>query len=459
MSNHVESLLSLSHVWSVPQAGAAEEERQPAAQKVRRAGSTCARWTVAEEQRLTEAVTELGERAWGDVASRINAENVRLHMFERSVSSVEQHWQVMTGRRQVKRPRQQSIAGMPPPAPAAALAGMPAAASAAALVSTGLNAAPPRPPGSAPVPAPVAAPVATARPTYPHQFTGTGEGEEVAIPNGGVARATSCAHWAPVDAPLTGEVWAQPPAPLAGGGAAKPKSSNAKVDWHLTTAVHRAGGGTAPPATAAAAPGADVVHRGGCHCGAVRFEVDAPTKLVCWDCNCSDCRMRRNLHFVVPRLSLRLIEDAAGGDHGCSQLAEYRWGSGVARHLFCARCGISPFYTPRSNPDGWAVTFQCLDAGTVDDVEVRFFDGQHWEDFIEAGGAAIKGFSATSGGGGGGGGETSAAELAAKAVAAAAAAEAAAATAEAAAEAAAAAAGSRPVGPESEEAVTIREVV
>ena len=167
--------------------------------------------------------------------------------------------------------------------------------------------------------------MATARPTYPHQFTGTGEGEEVAIPNGGVARAKSCAHWAPVDAPLTGEVWAQPPAPLAGGGAAKPKSSNAKVDWHLTTAVHRAGG-TAAAAAAAAAPGADVVHRGGCHCGAVRFEVDAPTKLVCWDCNCSDCRMRRNLHFVVPRLSLRLIEDEAGGDHGCSQLAEYRWG-------------------------------------------------------------------------------------------------------------------------------------
>ena len=108
------------------------------------------------------------------------------------------------------------------------------------------------------------------------------------------------------------------------------------------------------------------------------------------------------------------------------------------------------------------MTFQCLDAGTVDDVEVRFFDGQHWEDFIEAGGAAIKGLSDPSGGGakgGGGGGEKSAAELAAEAVAAAAAAEAAAATAEAAAEAAAAAAGSRPVGPESEEAVTIREVV
>eukprot|EP00965_Chrysotila_dentata_P253398 6211216-Pleurochrysis_carterae.AAC.2 len=38
---------------------------------------------------------------------------------------------------------------------------------------------------------------------------------------------------------------------------------------------------------------------------------------------------------------------------------------------FCTRrCGISPFYCPRSNPDGHAVTFQCLDAGTVSAVEV-----------------------------------------------------------------------------------------
>ena len=47
---------------------------------------------------------------------------------------------------------------------------------------------------------------------------------------------------------------------------------------------------------------------------------------------------------------------------------------------------MSPFYRPRSNPDGWAVTFQCLDPGTVSAVEVRRFNGLNWEAFIEASG-------------------------------------------------------------------------
>ena len=124
--------------------------------------------------------------------------------------------------------------------------------------------------------------------------------------------------------------------------------------------------------------------RGGCHCGDVRFEADAPASLVVWDCNCSNCRMRRNIHFVVPSDKLRMLSEPA-------KLAEYRFGTGVARHLFCARCGISPFYRPRSNPDGWGITFQCIDPGTVQGVEVRRFDGHNWEGFIEQSG--IKEFS------------------------------------------------------------------
>jgi hypothetical protein len=30
-----------------------------------------------------------------------------------------------------------------------------------------------------------------------------------------------------------------------------------------------------------------VTHRGGCHCGAVAFEVQAPARLTVSDCNCS----------------------------------------------------------------------------------------------------------------------------------------------------------------------------
>ena len=108
---------------------------------------------------------------------------------------------------------------------------------------------------------------------------------------------------------------------------------------------------------------------------------------------CTDCRMRRNVHFVVPKKSLRILEGDGYGKGGTSALAEYRYGTGTARHLFCATCGVSPFYQPRSNPDGWAVTFQCVDGGTISSVEVRQFDGLNWEAFIAGQGSAIKSFS------------------------------------------------------------------
>ena len=43
-----------------------------------------------------------------------------------------------------------------------------------------------------------------------------------------------------------------------------------------------------------------VVHRGGCHCRRVRFEVDAPAEIEALDCNCSICRMTGFLHLIVP---------------------------------------------------------------------------------------------------------------------------------------------------------------
>ena len=50
-----------------------------------------------------------------------------------------------------------------------------------------------------------------------------------------------------------------------------------------------------------------VIHRGGCHCGAVRFQVRAPRELVAWDCNCSICMMKRNTHFFVPQQDLTCV--------------------------------------------------------------------------------------------------------------------------------------------------------
>jgi hypothetical protein len=116
-----------------------------------------------------------------------------------------------------------------------------------------------------------------------------------------------------------------------------------------------------------------VTHRGGCHCGRVRFEVDAPAELELTECNCSICGRTGYLHLIVPRSRFRLL--AGRGD-----LTSYRFNTGTAEHLFCATCGIKSFYVPRSHPDGISVNARCLESGTVASRRVSPFDGAAWEE-------------------------------------------------------------------------------
>jgi hypothetical protein len=116
-------------------------------------------------------------------------------------------------------------------------------------------------------------------------------------------------------------------------------------------------------------------HEGGCHCGRVRFEVEAPAALEVNRCNCSICRLSGHLHLIVPKSAFRLLR-------GAEHLETYRFNSGVARHLFCRHCGIKSFYVPRSHPDGISVNANCLDPGTVASLAVTDFDGANWEQNI-----------------------------------------------------------------------------
>jgi len=94
------------------------------------------------------------------------------------------------------------------------------------------------------------------------------------------------------------------------------------------------------------------LHVIGCHCGSIRFKCQIPSKVVVWDCNCSDCRLRRNAHIVIPASHFNYEIIHVNTNDKSAELVEYRWGTGRARHYFCSICGISPFYIPRSNPDG-----------------------------------------------------------------------------------------------------------
>ncbi len=112
--------------------------------------------------------------------------------------------------------------------------------------------------------------------------------------------------------------------------------------------------------------------QGGCHCGAVRFEIAVQPPLELLDCNCSICSKTGYLHLIVPHGDFTLL---SGGD----SLTSYRFGSGAAEHLFCKVCGIKSFYQPRSHPGGYSVNFRCLDPGHGLEPAVRQFDGRNWE--------------------------------------------------------------------------------
>ena len=113
-------------------------------------------------------------------------------------------------------------------------------------------------------------------------------------------------------------------------------------------------------------------HKGGCHCGRVRFEVDAAANIKADQCNCSICRMSGYLHLIVPKHAFRLI-------NGADDVETYTFNTGVAQHYFCRHCCVKSFYVPRSHPNGYSVNVNCIDPETIESVTVNPFDGQQWE--------------------------------------------------------------------------------
>jgi hypothetical protein len=78
------------------------------------------------------------------------------------------------------------------------------------------------------------------------------------------------------------------------------------------------------------------------------------------------------LHLIVPETKFRLTD-------GARETITYRFGSGKARHIFCAQCGIKSFYRPRSHPDGISINLRCLDEDHGLDVRIVPFEGRDWE--------------------------------------------------------------------------------
>jgi hypothetical protein len=112
-------------------------------------------------------------------------------------------------------------------------------------------------------------------------------------------------------------------------------------------------------------------HTGGCHCGAVRYQVQIDLSGPVIACNCSMCGRTGTLLAFVPvsQFTLQKGEDA---------LTDYLFNKHAIHHLFCKTCGIKSF--ARGNkPDGTAmvaINARCLDDVDISQLKVQQVDGK-----------------------------------------------------------------------------------
>lgn len=114
-------------------------------------------------------------------------------------------------------------------------------------------------------------------------------------------------------------------------------------------------------------------YTGGCHCGAVRYEVELDLGKPIGRCNCSICTKVASTGTSVKPAAFRLLA-------GEESLSRYAFGPAAAR-FFCRSCGIH-VYGGGDIPElgGAFVSVNCNTLDDVDpnhDLQIGYWDGRH----------------------------------------------------------------------------------
>ena len=114
----------------------------------------------------------------------------------------------------------------------------------------------------------------------------------------------------------------------------------------------------------------EATYQGGCHCGAVRYEVRTDLARVI-SCNCSICTKRGLLWTFVQPKQFQLLS-------GQDELADYQFASRRIHHLFCRKCGIESFARGRTQggSDMIAVNVRCLEGVEIASLDLTPFNGR-----------------------------------------------------------------------------------
>jgi hypothetical protein len=113
-------------------------------------------------------------------------------------------------------------------------------------------------------------------------------------------------------------------------------------------------------------------HRGSCHCGEVRFEVEIDAANGS-RCNCTLCTKTSVTSGMTKPSAFVLKSDE-------SKLGMYEWGGKISKRYFCKQCGVHCFgrgHLEQLGGDYVAINLNCLDDIDVRNVSVIYWDGRH----------------------------------------------------------------------------------
>lgn len=113
-------------------------------------------------------------------------------------------------------------------------------------------------------------------------------------------------------------------------------------------------------------------HKGSCHCGHLRFEVELDASQGS-RCNCTICARMGAVGQNVKPAAFRALTDEA-------TLASYEWGHKVAKKYFCPRCGIHGYsrgHLAEIGGDFVSINMNCLEDVDLAQVKIVYWDGRN----------------------------------------------------------------------------------
>lgn len=114
------------------------------------------------------------------------------------------------------------------------------------------------------------------------------------------------------------------------------------------------------------------MYTGGCHCGAVRYEVTTDLAQL-MECNCSICSKSGYILTFVPKDAFTLLS-------GEDSLTDYQFHKMNVHHLFCKVCGVRSFGkgVGKGGMEMRCINVRCLDDVDLTNRDIKKIDGKNF---------------------------------------------------------------------------------